>query len=575
MTTSHVSKAIDTFRTAVLARDGGGLTDGQLLGCFLENHDEAAFEALVRRHGPMVLGVCRRILLNNHDAEDAFQATFLVLVRKAEAVVPREMVGNFLYGVAYQTARKARALAARLRAREKQVAEMPEPAVVVSEPRDDWQPLLDQELSQLPDKYRVPLVLCDLEGQTRKEAAQQLGWPEGSVSGRLSRARELLARRLTRRGVALAGGALALRLSRNAASACVPARLVVSTVKAADLFAAGEATAGAIPVQVAALTEEVLRAMLIARLKMMTTVLVLVALVGLGTGFFTQPALAGKRGEAAAPAARAAQKDADKQASIAARVVAVSKEGKVITLETEPPNPRTGEDAKRTDIRLTDKTEITFEGVGLNGAQPAVGQDARVLLQQGSADTAARAHFTVADPALVGRAYGAKVLAATPDGKTITLELPPARGEQELRKIDVKLTDTTKLTYAYVAKEGAKPTAGYQAEVWLEGRGSDTATKVHFVDLAKEKDALVAGKLIGVGKDGTSLTVEVPSQVRGDSTTTKADVKITLDTAITFHGVGLDGARLAEGYGVRVWRKEGVPDTAARIMVYKPGERGR
>ena len=153
--------------------------------------DEAAFEALVRRHGPMVLGVCRRVLRNHHDAEDAFQATFLVLVRKAASIVPREMVANWLYGVAYRTALKARSMIARQRVRERQVTEMPEPEA--AEPDDCWrdlQPLLDQELSRLPDKYRVPIVLCDLEGKTGKEAARQLGWPEGTVASRLARGRD-------------------------------------------------------------------------------------------------------------------------------------------------------------------------------------------------------------------------------------------------------------------------------------------------------------------------------------------------------------------------------------------------
>src|SRR5262249_42961899 len=156
------------LRRAALLRDGGGMTDGQLLECFLTRRDEAAFAALVRRHGPMVLGVCRRMLHNPHDAEDAFQATFPVLGRKAATIARRELLGNWLYGVAYRTALDARAAAARRRVREKQVSEMPEPEASASE--DVWRdlrPLLDEELSRLPDKYRVPVVLCDLEGRTR------------------------------------------------------------------------------------------------------------------------------------------------------------------------------------------------------------------------------------------------------------------------------------------------------------------------------------------------------------------------------------------------------------------------
>src|SRR5947209_6074012 len=150
MTTSHMSKVIQELHRAEFARDGEGLTDGQILECFLDQRDAAAFEVLVRRHGPMVLSACRRLLGNDHDAEDAFQATFLVFARKAATVSPREMVGNWLYGVAYRTALKARSLAAKRRVREKQVTTMPEPEAARDDPWPDWQPMLDQELSRLP-----------------------------------------------------------------------------------------------------------------------------------------------------------------------------------------------------------------------------------------------------------------------------------------------------------------------------------------------------------------------------------------------------------------------------------------
>src|SRR5262249_27234943 len=154
----------------------------QLLEGYVRGREEAAFAALVRRHGPMVWGVCRRVLHSHQDAEDAFQATFLVLVRKAASVVPREMVANWLYGVARQTALKARATTARRRAREKQVTAMPEPPLEQQALWDDLQPLLDQELGRLPDKYRAVIVLCDLEGKTRKEAARHFRLPEGTVA---------------------------------------------------------------------------------------------------------------------------------------------------------------------------------------------------------------------------------------------------------------------------------------------------------------------------------------------------------------------------------------------------------
>src|SRR5437588_6351038 len=154
-------------------------SDGQLLEQFIGARDEHAFEELLRRHGPMVLGVCRRLLGHAQDAEDAFQATFMVLVRRARSVMPRELVGNWLYGVAYRVALDAQARSSRRRAREKQVQDMPHPTTPPTDLDPDLRPLLDRELSRLPEKYRVPIVLCDLEGRTRKDVARQLGVPEG------------------------------------------------------------------------------------------------------------------------------------------------------------------------------------------------------------------------------------------------------------------------------------------------------------------------------------------------------------------------------------------------------------
>jgi RNA polymerase sigma factor (sigma-70 family) len=260
MRTGGLRKALEHLRLA----DGGGLSDGQLLTRFLDGRDEAAFAALVRRHGPMVLGVCRRVLGHVHDAEDAFQATFLVLARKAASVVRREAVGSWLYRVAYRTALEARASIARRRALERQVETMPDPEAVPAEPQD-WRPLLDRELELLPQKYLAPIVLCDLEGKTRRQVARQLGLSEGTLSSYLTRGRRLLAKRLSRRGLSLSGGALAAALVEEAASAAVPAPWVISTVRAATLVAAGRA---AVATPAAVLMNEVLKAMLMTKLKL-------------------------------------------------------------------------------------------------------------------------------------------------------------------------------------------------------------------------------------------------------------------------------------------------------------------
>src|SRR5438270_12777427 len=246
-----------------LGPNGDGVTDEELLTRFVRSRAGDALAALVRRHAPMVWGVCGR-LLNRHDAEDAFQATFLVLLRKA-ADVPRQAVANWLYGVARRTAVRVRATAAKRGRREAQVVNMPEPTV--AEVRDtDGHSVLDEELSRLPDHYRGVIVLCALEGMTRKEAARQLAIPEGSVASRLARARAMLAKRLTRRGVVFSGGSVAAVLSAMSASGSAPPALVASTIKAVTLVAAGQAAAtGVISAEVAALTEGVINAMSIAK----------------------------------------------------------------------------------------------------------------------------------------------------------------------------------------------------------------------------------------------------------------------------------------------------------------------
>jgi RNA polymerase sigma factor (sigma-70 family) len=290
MTASPASKVIRRLRTAVL-REAAGLSDGQLLECYLREREEAAFASLVRRHGPMVWGVCRRVLGNHHDAEDAFQATFLVLVRKAATVLPRQKVANWLYGVAHLTALKARAAAAQRRVKERQVRDVPDRQATEQDLWSDLQPLLDQELSRLPEKYRTPVVLCDLEGKTYHAAARQIGCPEGTLSARLARARALLAKRLARHGLAVSGGAVALALAQNTASAGVPPLVASSTIKAATLLAAGKTAASAvIPANVAALTEGVLKAMLVTKLKTaagLCLAIGLVLILGSGWGYST------------------------------------------------------------------------------------------------------------------------------------------------------------------------------------------------------------------------------------------------------------------------------------------------
>lgn len=256
-------EVIRHLRRAALLHKGDGPTDGQLLESFVVQREETAFEVLLRRHGPMVLGVCQRILRNLHDAEDAFQAAFLVLARKADSVRPREMVGSWLYGVAFRTAMKARSMRAKRRTKETQAGEMPRSQ---SSPDEEMLAQLDYELNRLPDKYRVPVVLCELEGRSRKEVARLLGMPEGTLSWRLAQAKKMLAKRLSRHELAIPLGVLAVGLS--------------STLRASTLKAA--LTAGAVPAKVLAITEGVMKAMLLTKLKITVCVATLALVAGVG-----------------------------------------------------------------------------------------------------------------------------------------------------------------------------------------------------------------------------------------------------------------------------------------------------
>ena len=257
-----------------------GSSEGELLERFVTGNDEVAFEALVARHGPMVLGVCRHLLRDPNDVDDAFQATFLVLIRKAGTLRRCDLLGNWLYGVAYRVAARARALSARRNSRVGSGQESVESLATVEcrhEVGLDQSMVLEQgswlhqEVSHLPEKYRIPIVLCYFEGLTHDEAALRLGWPLGTVKGRLARARDLLRRRLTRRNVTLSATALSSCLASLEAKAAVPASLQIMTLKAASALAwnagASLARVAAVSLPVSALVEGVLHTMIANQIK--------------------------------------------------------------------------------------------------------------------------------------------------------------------------------------------------------------------------------------------------------------------------------------------------------------------
>jgi RNA polymerase sigma factor (sigma-70 family) len=281
MTRTAASPILHLIRRVAEDQRLKDLPDQELLRHFLTGHDKAAFDALLRRHGPMVLAVCGNVLGNEQDAEDAFQATFLVLAQKAGEIRKTSSVGSWLYGVAYRTAMRARTSSAKRRKHEARI-----PSRTVTPPGDDltWrevQQLLYAELNRLPERHRAPLVHCYLEGKSQDETARLLGVSRPALKKRLEVGRALLRTRLVRQGLGPAAVLAVSAWPSAKAAALIPLALADSTVKGAGLIGAGEAVKGLISPNVLALAEGVLKAMFLTKLKLVSAV-VLTALVGAG-----------------------------------------------------------------------------------------------------------------------------------------------------------------------------------------------------------------------------------------------------------------------------------------------------
>jgi RNA polymerase sigma factor (sigma-70 family) len=273
----------------------GALSDAELLDWYVARHDEAAeaaFEQLVIRHGTMVLRVCRSLLHDAHDAEDAFQAVFLVLANRAGSIRRNGSVASWLFGVAHRVSTRARRSAARRRTLHQLVAERTSESYRPSENELDWE-ILHEEIHRLPERLRAPVVLCYLQGLTYAEAAHQLGVSAVAIQGRLARVRGRLRQRLALRGMVFSGSSVAALLSAGSASASAPPALVASTIKAASLLAAGQA-ASIVTAKVAALTDGVMKAMFMTKIKSVLAVVLVVGLalggIGLGVGLSSNPA---------------------------------------------------------------------------------------------------------------------------------------------------------------------------------------------------------------------------------------------------------------------------------------------
>jgi RNA polymerase sigma factor (sigma-70 family) len=267
---------------AYLRRLGRGAavesSDAELLERFAEQRDETAFSSLLRRHGPLIWSVCRRVLAEEHAAEDAFQATFLVLVRKARSVSKKASVRSWLYGVALRVAVRARQREDLRRLRERGAPIRQTDEARTEAGWEDVRPILDEEIQRLPEKYRLPVILCYLEGQTNEEAAQRLNCPRGTIATRLARARERLRSRLVRRGLTLSAGTLTAMFTDNTVSAVVPSLLSAQTAKIV--------LNGAVPVSITTLAEGVLHAMFVTKLKTTIAVILAVSVMG-GAGVCT------------------------------------------------------------------------------------------------------------------------------------------------------------------------------------------------------------------------------------------------------------------------------------------------
>ncbi|HTU88775.1 MAG TPA: sigma-70 family RNA polymerase sigma factor [Gemmataceae bacterium] len=289
-------------------------SDAELLDRFLAERDETAFRHLVHRHSHMVLSVCRQVLRQREDAEDAFQAVFLILARNAASIRQKTSLASWLHGVAYRTSLKARAEMSKRRQHEKQAAK-----ARAVQPERDWalqelQAVLAEEVARLAEKNRAPFVLCCLEGMSRSEAAQQLGWKEGTVSGRLAEARKRLQARLERRGFTLAAALCASAVGAGT-EAAAPPLLLRTTIEAALRIAAGQATKGVVSAPVAALVEGATRALFLSKVKLMGLVLAAAGLVAAAAGSHLHRVLAipVEGAPATLPTMPAADKPAEKK----------------------------------------------------------------------------------------------------------------------------------------------------------------------------------------------------------------------------------------------------------------------
>ena len=595
--TDEQSHAVSNQLRRLIGRQSGcTLSDAQLLEDFLNERDEAAFEVLVWRHGTMVLSLCKRILHDEHEAEDAFQVTFLVLARKASSIGKRESLGSWLYKVAYRVALRVRAETLKHAARQEPLDDVPARDSGEELLWRNLRPVLDEEIDRLPEKYRIPFVLCYLEGHTNEEAAEQLGCPKGTILSRLARGRERLRNRLARRGIGLSLAGLTALLSQNAASAA-PAVLVSSTVSAAIPFAAGQALTGLVSSSVAALTEGALRTLFLVQVKVVAAALLALALLGTGAGLFLQrsphekprtplaqadgvaPVVALREAEtpgaSSSPNSEESSSDRrsrdDVRSATAGKVVSASRDGKSFTLEV--PAQGRGEEPKTLAIQIGERTTVTYSGVGLDGARPMAGYSAQVRLREGTKDLADNVLFQ--GPAGRGRQPDVvgKIVGVARDGKGMTLEVASRRGrEADARKADLRLDDRTVLVFSSVAAGGARLREGYTAQVWLDEGGVAGSVQLTGLEPAERRERGegrpdLAGRIVAVARDGRAITLQVHVPRSRTEEPSQFEIQVADRATVVYHQVGVDGARLAVGLQAQVWLEDGSRETARKVKL--------
>jgi RNA polymerase sigma factor (sigma-70 family) len=487
-----ISTVLRFIRGVPEAADSADATDQQLLKRFVEGREQVAFENLLHRHEAAVLAVCRRVLGHEQDAEDAFQATFLVLARKAASLLSGAGIGSWLYGVANRTALKAKVANARRRRREATAAIKPEQEQKTASDWSDLLPVFDQEMQRLPSKLRATIVLCDVEGKTRTEAARELGWPEGTLSWRLASARSLLAARLKRHGITLSATALAVAIAENA-SASVPAILSAATAQAAGFSLLDQAVAaGQVSANVAALTKGVLRTMFYQKIKI--AVVICLALSAVGTGAVLAWGIGAKSPEGRMATAQQATEVAEnpvvlaqgndrapaKAPDLRGPITEISADGKVLTVGMAAGGGG-GKQAPLTEVKLTDKTKMEFTILAKDLRRKLkVGDVVFVNLENGAASTVR------VTPAADVRG---SIMDISADGKTLTVKSPPKRKGESAQNVNVKVTDKTIIVKAPVrvgeTGEATQPQVGAAVSVYLIEGSNDVAAAMLVHDPAR------------------------------------------------------------------------------------------